>query len=63
MYLYHRNTFLHYLLSDAEVSLITAVDFTNSNGPLHDKNSLHYMGKKKKDSDYANALRNLIDIL
>lgn len=31
VYLDHRVTFLNHLLNDAEVSLITAVDFTNSN--------------------------------
>lgn len=33
VFLEHRITFLNHLLNDAEVSLITAVDFTNSNKP------------------------------
>jgi len=41
-------TFLNYIYGGAEVSLIIAMDFTNSNKDPTDKRSLHYIPKPKK---------------
>ncbi|KRX04637.1 C2 domain [Pseudocohnilembus persalinus] len=57
----HRVSFLNYLLADAEVSLIVAVDFTHSNKDQNDPSSLHYTHTEK--NTYYQALNNLVGIL
>lgn len=38
-----RVSFLDYIFGGTEISLQVAIDFTASNGPVHDPNSLHFM--------------------
>jgi hypothetical protein len=50
-------TFLNYIYGGAEVSLIIAMDFTNSNRDPSDKKSLHYIPKPKKSQRGKSAGR------
>lgn len=50
-----RYSFLEYVFGGCEISLAIAVDFTLSNQPPHDKDSLHYFDLKK--NEYLNAIK------
>jgi hypothetical protein len=53
---------LNYLIQGAEVSLIVAIDLTNSNKSIDDPESLHY-SDGKTESKYYQALENLVGIM
>lgn len=56
-----RYSFLEYVFGGCEISLAIAVDFTLSNQPPHDKDSLHYFDLKK--NEYLNAIKQVGSIL
>lgn len=56
-----RNSFLNYIFGGCEVSLMLAVDFTLSNGPPNEPNSLHYFDTKK--NEYLAAIQSVGSIL
>ncbi|EGR27926.1 hypothetical protein IMG5_186780 [Ichthyophthirius multifiliis] len=60
-----RESFITYLVSTTQISLLAAIDFTNSNQPQNKTNSLHYFDPRNKqnESEYCLALKNLTVIL
>lgn len=57
------HSFLDYIRGGCQINLITAVDFTASNGnPMH-TNSLHYNGPSGKPNEYLQALTSIGEIL
>ena len=52
--------FVDYLRSGWQISLSVAIDFTASNGQVHDPTSLHSLDDKNQ---YAQAIRQVGDIL
>ncbi len=57
------HTFLDYIRGGCEINLITAIDFTASNGnPMH-SNSLHYNGVQSRPNEYLQALQSIGEIL
>ena len=55
------NTFLDHLKGGLQISLITAIDFTGSNGNPSDPRSLHYIGAQ--DNEYLEALKSVGSVL
>jgi len=58
-----RVTFLDYVFGGCEISLQVAVDFTASNGPAHNPNSLHFMGNANVPNQYITAIQSVGSIL
>ena len=58
-----RHTFLNYIMTGAQISLMICMDFTNSNMDPRNPESLHYIGDHKKENDYIHALRQVAGIL
>lgn len=56
-----RYTFLEYVFGGCEINLSIAVDFTLSNGPPNDKDSLHYFDMNK--NEYLQAITQVGSIL
>lgn len=56
-------TFTQYLLGGLRLEFIVAVDFTSSNGPVNDPQSLHYMGDAMAPSLYYQALHGIGTVL
>jgi len=57
-------TFLDYVFGKCELLLIVAIDFTKSNGSIHDPNSLHYLDpNNKKENEYIEAIKAIGEIL
>ena len=52
-----RPTFIDYLRSGWQISLVAAIDYTASNGEPSSKSSLHYIGKRP--NQYETALLNV----
>lgn len=44
-----RHTFLEYVFGGCEINLTVAIDFTLSNGPPNDPQSLHYFDLNKNE--------------
>ncbi|CAD8133561.1 unnamed protein product [Paramecium octaurelia] len=59
----HNYTLLEYCRGGLQLKLITAIDFTASNGKFNDPNSLHYMKSKGAPSQYLQAITSLMEIL
>ncbi|KAI6661556.1 Copine-9-like [Oopsacas minuta] len=55
------DTFLDHLKGGLQISLITAVDFTGSNGNPSDPRSLHYISAK--DNEYIEAIKSVGSVL
>lgn len=55
--------FIDYLRGGVQLSLITAIDFTGSNGVPHNSSSLHYIGDPSKMNQYQQAIMSVGDIL
>lgn len=55
-------SFLDYLRSGCEISLMVAIDFTGSNGDPNDPKSLHYLSPHTLN-DYELAIKHVGDIL
>ena len=53
--------FIDYLKGGMEINLTVAIDFTSSNNPPSDKNSLHYLGAEK--TQYEIAIKSCGDIV
>ena len=45
----HRPQFIEYLRGGVELNLITAIDFTGSNGIVTSPSSLHYLNRNNPD--------------
>ena len=56
-----RHTFLEYIFGGCEIQLSVAIDFTLSNGPPSDKESLHYLDLNK--NEYLHAIKSVGNIL
>jgi hypothetical protein len=56
-----RNSFLEYIFGGCELNLAIAVDFTLSNGPPHERDSLHQFNMN--NNEYYKALKSVGDIL
>jgi len=56
-----RHSFLEYVFGGCEIQLVTAVDFTLSNGNPSRKDSLHYLDLQK--NEYLNAIKSVGNIL
>lgn len=56
-------TFTQFLLGGLRLEFIVAVDFTSSNGPVTDPQSLHYMGDPMAPSLYYQALHGIGTVL
>ena len=55
------NTFLDHLKGGLQISLVTAIDFTGSNGNPKDPRSLHFMGPQ--DNEYLEAIKSVGSVL
>ena len=55
------DTFLEHLKGGLQISLITAIDFTGSNGNPLDHRSLHYLGTQ--DNEYLEAIKSVGSVL
>ena len=55
-------SFLNYIFSGTEISVICAIDFSNSNGSKEDNTSYHYIDEEG-NSKYSEAIRQIIGIL
>ena len=55
-------SFLNYIFSGTEISVICAIDFSNSNGNKDDEKSLHYIGQDGNNK-YSEAIRRIVGIL
>lgn len=56
-----RHTFLDYIFGGCEIQLVTAIDFTLSNGNPSDKDSLHYLDLNK--NEYLKAISAVGNVL
>ena len=56
-----RNSFLEYIFGGCELNLAIAVDFTLSNGPPAERDSLHNFNMR--NNEYYQALKSVGDIL
>ena len=56
-----RPSFIDYLRSGWQMTLVAAIDYTSSNGEPAQKHSLHFLGKKP--NMYQNALQNVGEIV
>mgnify|MGYP006952879575 CR=1 FL=1 len=61
MLIQKRNTFLEYIFGGCELNLAVAVDFTLSNGPPMERDSLHSFNMLH--NEYYQALKSVGDIL
>eukprot|EP00743_Colponemidia_sp_Colp-15_P008945 GILK01009761.1.p1 GENE.GILK01009761.1~~GILK01009761.1.p1 ORF type:complete len:735 (+),score=145.25 GILK01009761.1:27-2231(+) len=57
-----QSSFLDYIFGGCEIALITAIDFTRSNGVPTDFNSLHYL-RPGVGSEYSRAVQAVGDVL
>ena len=57
------HSFLEFVRSGFEINLTVCVDFSMSNGELHDPTSLHYITDDKRDNEYIKALRAVVGVL
>ena len=55
--------FIDYLRGGVQLSLITAIDFTGSNGNPHQSSSLHYIGDPSQLNQYQQAILAVGEIL
>lgn len=55
-------SFLQYLAGGLEMNLILGIDFTGSNGPPQNSDSLHYMGGSQMNQ-YEQAIRSVGEIV
>ncbi|KAL4498328.1 hypothetical protein ABPG72_013134 [Tetrahymena utriculariae] len=63
---FKRVSFINYLLSNAQICLLTAIDFTNSNKPQTSQDSFHRnidLNNPNDENQYSKALRQLNDIM
>lgn len=59
-----RHTFLDYVFGGCRINLSLAIDYTQSNGKIHQSNSLHYYKKGETVmNQYMKAMDSIIDIL
>ena len=56
-----RHSFLEYVFGGCEIDLSIAIDFTLSNGPVNDPQSLHYMDPRK--NQYLQVINSVGSIL
>ncbi|WKY04568.1 hypothetical protein Q1695_005516 [Nippostrongylus brasiliensis] len=59
--LLRRYTFLDYIYGGMEIDFTVAIDFTNSNGPMHKSSSLHYINPSQSNQ-YELTIRSVLDI-
>eukprot|EP01060_Flectonema_neradi_P034306 TRINITY_DN597_c1_g2_i2.p1 TRINITY_DN597_c1_g2~~TRINITY_DN597_c1_g2_i2.p1 ORF type:complete len:656 (+),score=113.91 TRINITY_DN597_c1_g2_i2:92-2059(+) len=57
------HSFLEFVRSGFEINLTVCVDFSMSNGELHDPTSLHYITEDKRDNEYIKALKAVVGVL
>lgn len=57
-------TFLDYVFGKCELLLVVAIDFTKSNGSIHDPKSLHHLDpSSRKENEYIEAIKAIGEIL
>lgn len=56
-----RNSFLNYIFGGCEISLMIAIDFTLSNGPPEERDSLHHFDMNT--NEYLAAIKSVGSIL
>jgi hypothetical protein len=56
-----KHTFLEYVFGGCEIGLITAIDFTLSNGNPNSRDSLHYLDMAR--NEYLSAIKSVGNIL
>jgi hypothetical protein len=61
--LIQRPSFVDYLRGGSQLTLVTAIDFTGSNGEPHDKDSHHYICPTGRLNHYQKAIVEIGDIL
>ncbi len=61
--IFKRYSMLDYLRGGCEISMICCIDFTASNGPASDYNSLHFMDPSGRPNEYQSAISAVGSIL
>jgi len=61
----HKYSFLNYIYSGTEISVITAIDFSKKSGIVdqNDPDCLHYIGGDSDSNEYIEALKRILGIL
>lgn len=58
-----RATFLDYIFGGTEISVHVAIDYTLSNGPPNEQDSLHYLNPNNFINEYTAAISACLGII